>query len=245
MLLLIAGSVYLCYANLIKMLVLISGTSRGIGKEMLKIFLKDPKCTVIAISRKKINESSASGNTRLLHVQADINIGTGRKKILSAVKSTGKKVDILINNAGAIVKKPFQKISEKELKDVYQTNVFSPFLLIKEVLPAFQKNAHIVNIGSMGGFQGSSKFAGLSAYSSSKSALAGLSECLAEELAPKKIKVNCLAIGAVQTEMLSAAFPGYKAPLNAEEMAAFIVWFALNAHRYLNGKVIPVSLSTP
>lgn len=245
MLLLIAGSVYLCYANLSKMLVLISGTSRGIGREMLKIFLKDPKCTVIAVSRKKSTEGSAVKNARLIHVQADINTGSGRKKILSAIKSTGKKVDILLNNAGAIVKKPFSKISEKELKEVYQTNVFSPFLLIKDVLPSFQKNAHVVNIGSMGGFQGSSKFAGLSAYSSSKAALAGLSECLAEELAPKKIKVNCLAIGAVQTEMLSAAFPGYKAPLTADQMAEFIVWFSLNAHQYMNGKVIPVSLSTP
>lgn len=226
------------------MLVLISGTSRGIGKEMLKIFLKDPKCTVIAISRKKVVHAD-SKNPSLLHVQADINTSKGRKTVLAAVKRTGKKANVLINNAGTIVKKPFGAISEKELKDVYQTNVFSPFLLISELLPFFHTNAHIVNIGSMGGFQGSSKFAGLSAYSSSKAALAGLSECLAEELGPKKIKVNCLAIGAVQTEMLNAAFPGYKAPLTADQMAEFIVWFALNAHQYMNGKVIPVSLSTP
>ena len=244
MLVLIAGSVYLCSANLIKMLVLISGTSRGIGKEMLKIFLKDPKCTVIAISRKKIVQIG-NKNPSLLHVQADINTSKGRKTILAAVKRTGKKANVLINNAGMIVKKPFTAISEKELKDVYQTNVFSPCPLISELLPFFQSNSHTVNIGSMGGFQGSSKFAGLSAYSSSKAALAGLSECLAEELGPKKIKVNCLAIGAVQTEMLSAAFPGYKAPLTANQMAEFIVWFALNAHLYMNGKVIPVSLSTP
>ncbi|HRH10087.1 MAG TPA: SDR family oxidoreductase [Bacteroidia bacterium] len=227
------------------MLVLISGTSRGIGKEMLKIFLKDPKCTVLAISRKKQTPNKAGRSSDPIYVQADINTSKGRKAILSAVKKTGKKVDVLINNAGAIVKKPFNKISEKELKDVYQTNVFSPFLLTQELLPVLHSNAHVVNIGSMGGFQGSSKFPGLSAYSSSKSALAGLSECMAEELAPKKIKVNCLAIGAVQTEMLSAAFPGYKAPLNANQMAEFIVWFALNAHQYMNGKVIPVSLSTP
>jgi NAD(P)-dependent dehydrogenase (short-subunit alcohol dehydrogenase family) len=97
----------------------------------------------------------------------------------------------------------------------------------------------------MGGFQGSAKFKGLSAYSSSKSALAGLTECLAEELKEKNIAVNCLAIGAVQTEMLNKAFPGYQAPLKANEMAAFISEFAVNGHKYFNGKIIPVSSSTP
>jgi NAD(P)-dependent dehydrogenase (short-subunit alcohol dehydrogenase family) len=128
---------------------------------------------------------------------------------------------------------------------MYNTNVFAPFLIIQDLLPLFNKNSHIINIGSIGGFQGSSKFPGLSAYSSSKAALAGLSECLAEELAPKKIKVNCLALGAVQTDMLEEAFPGYKAPLNPTEMATFITWFALNGKNYFNGKVLPVSLSTP
>lgn len=97
----------------------------------------------------------------------------------------------------------------------------------------------------MGGFQGSAKFAGLSAYSSSKAALSGLTECLAEELKPNGISVNCLAIGAVQTEMLSKAFPGYKAPLSPAEMAGFIQYFALNGHRYFNGKILPVSITTP
>jgi 3-oxoacyl-[acyl-carrier protein] reductase len=105
--------------------------------------------------------------------------------------------------------------------------------------------SHIVNIGSMGGFQGSSKFAGLSAYSSSKSALAGLSECLAEEFQDHNIKVNCLAFGAVQTEMLEKAFPTYNATLLPSEMADFVLNFALNGHRFFNGKVLPVSSSTP
>jgi NAD(P)-dependent dehydrogenase (short-subunit alcohol dehydrogenase family) len=97
----------------------------------------------------------------------------------------------------------------------------------------------------MGGFQGAAKFPGLSAYSSSKAALAGLTECLAEELKSKNISVNCLAIGAVQTEMLAKAFPGYKAPLKPNQMAEFICNFALTGHTYFNGKIIPVASTTP
>jgi NAD(P)-dependent dehydrogenase (short-subunit alcohol dehydrogenase family) len=153
----------------------------------------------------------------------------------------------VINNAGEIVNKPFEKITQKELRSVYNTNVFAPFLLLQALLPMFAKKnrSHVVNITSMGGFQGSSKFPGLSAYSSSKSALGGLTECLAEELKNKNISVNALAIGAVQTEMLARAFPGYQAPLKADQMAEFISDFALNGQKYFNGKIIPVSSSTP
>ncbi len=136
---------------------------------------------------------------------------------MQTIKSLNLQLDVLINNAGQIVNKPFAKITEKELQAVYATNVFAPFTLIQTLLPVMTKKsrAHIVNIGSMGGFQGSSKFPGLSAYSSSKTALSGLTECLAEELKPNNIAVNCLALGAVQTEMLAKAFPGYKAPLKS------------------------------
>ncbi|MBL7933330.1 MAG: SDR family oxidoreductase, partial [Bacteroidia bacterium] len=138
-------------------------------------------------------------------------------------------------------------ISSAELTSVYQTNVFAPFILTQKLVPLMgrKSKAHIVNISSMGGVQGSSKFPGLSAYSSSKTALCGLTECLAEELKTNNISVNCLAIGSVQTEMLAKAFPGYKAPLSAKQMAEFISDFALNGHKYFNGKIIPVSSTTP
>ncbi len=97
----------------------------------------------------------------------------------------------------------------------------------------------------MGGVQGSEKFQGLSLYSASKAALAVFTECLAEELKTHNVKANALALGAVQTEMLSHAFPTYKAPLQASEMADYIADFALNGHQYYNGKILPVSLSTP
>ena len=86
---------------------------------------------------------------------------------------------------------------------------------------------------------------GLSIYCSSKAALATLTECLAEEYNDQKMAFNYLALGAVQTEMLEEAFPEYRAPLSANEISEFIVHFSLHGHNYFNGKILPVSMSTP
>jgi NAD(P)-dependent dehydrogenase (short-subunit alcohol dehydrogenase family) len=126
-----------------------------------------------------------------------------------------------------------------------ETNFIGPASVIRTVIPFMTNESHIVNISSMGGYQGSSKYPGLSYYSASKAALACLSECLAVEFTGSGIKVNCLALGAVQTEMLEEAFPGYKAPVTASEMAEYISWFALNGHKYFNGKIIPVAVNNP
>ena len=199
------------------MTILITGASKGIGFEMVKLFSQSQNTFVIAVSRnidpltKLVNQKNTHS---VLPVKGNITSPSDHKKIIKTLKTLGLKVDVLINNAGEIVNKPFEKITAKELRSVYNTNVFGPFTLIQTLLPYFNKKqkVHIVNVGSFGGFQGSSKFPGLSAYSSSKAALCGLTECLAEELKPKNIAVNCLAIGAAQTEMLGKAFPGYKAP---------------------------------
>jgi NAD(P)-dependent dehydrogenase (short-subunit alcohol dehydrogenase family) len=154
-------------------------------------------------------------------------------------------VDILVNNAGLLIHKPVIEFDETDIDNLFNMNVKSAFLLTQALLPLFSKQAHIVNIGSMGGVQGSVKFPGLSLYSASKGALAILTECLALELKDRGVSVNCLALGSAQTEMLKKAFPGYKAPLSAVEMASFIADFALSGHMYFNGKILPVALSTP
>jgi len=152
---------------------------------------------------------------------------------------------VLINNAGLLINKPFYDLTPVDFDELFTINVKSAFLLVKQLLPRLDNRSHIVNIGSMGGVQGSVKFPGLSLYSASKGALAVLTECLAEELKATGIKVNCLALGSVDTEMLSKAFPGFTAPVDAPSMGAFIRDFALQGHRFFNGKIIPVSVSTP
>jgi len=233
-----------------KMLAIVTGTSRGIGLETVKELAKNPQLLVLAVSRDTRGLEKLIKQENLLNVlpvKADISTNRGIQRIVKLVTRLDQPLRLLVNNAGALLNKPFSKIKSSELQAVYHTNVFSPFLLTQALLPFFSAkgDAHIVNIGSMGGVQGSSKFSGLSAYSSSKGALACLSECLAEELKPKKISVNCLAIGSVQTEMLAKAFPGFRAPLSPAQMGAYISHFGLTGQNYYNGKTLPVSSTTP
>lgn len=234
--------------------IIVTGASRGIGYELVKLLSTDSKNTVIAISRNgaKLDQLkdeclSQNSSSNVVPIVCDLSDKNAIEGLVSELQKKIRSVNILINNAGALINKPFETISTADLEYVYNVNVFSVVRLIQGIFPLLdlEKRSHIVNISSMGGFQGSAKFAGLSAYSSSKAALACLTECLAEEFKEKNIAFNCLALGATQTEMLNEAFPGYKAPLTADKMAAFIADFSLKAHQYMNGKIIPVSLSTP
>ncbi|MCH2225002.1 MAG: SDR family oxidoreductase, partial [Crocinitomicaceae bacterium] len=145
---------------------------------------------------------------------------------------------------GILVNKPFDQISHDDFTTCYQVNVIGVMETVQAAIPKMH-SAHIINISSIGGFQGSVKFPGLTAYSTSKAALCSFTELFAEEYKETEIKMNCLCLGAAQTEMLEEAFPGYEAPVSAEKMAEYIVDFSLNANQWINGKIIPVSLSTP
>jgi 3-oxoacyl-[acyl-carrier protein] reductase len=230
------------------MFIVVTGASKGIGFELVKLLAQN-KHTVLAIARnaKELDKLKKLSPKNILTINGDVTLASTQTEVLALVKKQTKTIDVLINNAGTLVNKPFQNIKASELQTVFNVNVFAPFLLTQILIPFMGKKnkGHIVNIGSIGGVQGASKFSGLSAYSSSKGALAILTECLALELKPLNIFCNCLALGAVQTEMLDKAFPGYKAPLNPKQMAEFIVNFSLTGHTYFNGKIIPVSLSTP
>ncbi|MPT34661.1 MAG: SDR family oxidoreductase, partial [Flavobacterium sp.] len=184
-------------------------------------------------------------NENISCLSIDLSLEEDLEKIQQFIATTWKKVDVLIHNAGALLLKPFGEISAQEFENIYKVNVFGVANLTRICIPYLQKGSHVVTISSMGGIQGSMKFAGLAAYSSSKGAVITLSELLAEEYKDKGIAFNVLALGAVQTEMLQEAFPGYEAPLNAKEMADYIFDFALNGNKYFNGKVLQVSSTTP
>ena len=229
--------------------VIITGASKGIGYELTKLFVADRDNRVIALSRNLetlTKLQSESGNRENLEI-LKLDLANFSSDVLLNRISHLERVDILINNAGALINKPFGKTTMDEWQYVYAVNVFGPVRLIKELIPQLSKSntPHVVNIGSMGGFQGSAKYKGLSAYSSSKAALASLTECLAEDLSEYNISVNCLCLGAVNTEMLREAFPAYDAPLESEEIAEFIYNFATKNNKYINGKILPISLSTP
>lgn len=225
--------------------IIITGASRGIGSELAKYLCITGRVLLLSRDIEQL-EQLRYENPALLIEKIDLAEKNSKKNIATAISKHFKTVDILINNAGYLVSKPVLNFTTEDIQKSFATNVMGLIETCQTVIPLMQKKGgHIVNIGSMGGFQGSVKFPGLSVYSSTKAAVAGFSECLAEELRETKIKVNCLALGAAQTEMLSKAFSDYKAPVSAKKMAEFIAEFALHQHQWINGKTIPVALSTP
>lgn len=232
--------------------IIVTGASRGVGNALVREFAKDPVNHIVAIARDKpalIELQKECLNylpqAHVYPIGYDLTYGAFPIRLLPEIESTIGRADILINNAGLLIQKPFPDFTPDDLDRIFDVNFKSVVLLIQALLPFMNPGAHIVNIGSMGGVQGSVKFSSMSLYSASKGALAILTECLAEELRPVGVSVNMLALGAVDTEMLQKAFPGYKAPVSPAEMATFIAAFARTGHHFMNGKIIPLSLSTP
>jgi 3-oxoacyl-[acyl-carrier protein] reductase len=225
--------------------VVIVGASRGIGKALVENFAKKDDFKIIALSRnleKMQAEFTLFSNVNCFEFDLEKDVKNQVEKIFTSIG----KVDYLINNAGFLVNKPFEEISSLELQKSYQINLFGVFESVQAIIPHLNPtSSHIVNISSMGGFQGSMKFAGLSAYSTSKAALCSFTELFSEEYKNSTIAMNCICLGSVQTEMLEEAFPGYQAPLNPAQVSEYISDFAMNAHKYMKGKIIPLSLTNP
>jgi NAD(P)-dependent dehydrogenase (short-subunit alcohol dehydrogenase family) len=232
--------------------IIVTGASSGVGFEAVLELILSGKHKVIALSR------SQDKLERLLEIAHGLNPDaeifalafdivhddyTGLQQFIS--NNFDNRVDVLINNAGVLINKPFAQLQELDFVEMLQSNFIGHVRIIQGLLHLMPKDSHILNIGSMGGYQGSAKFAGLSAYSASKAALHTLTECLALELAEQEIKVNCLALGSAQTEMLEKAFPGYQSPVMAFEMGKYIADFSVTGHKFFNGKVLPVAMSTP
>ena len=222
---------------------MITGSSRGIGFELAQLFASN-NFQVLALSRneKPLKELHLKNITT---IAVDLRKDSDLKKVEHYLSEKWRGLDILIHNAGFLINKPFLNLTKEDFLNVYDVNVFGVASLTQICLPFLKKGSHVVSISSMGGIQGSLKFPGLAAYSSAKGALITLSELLAEEYKEHEIAFNVLALGAVQTEMFTKAFPAYQAPLKADEMAGYIYNFATTANTFLNGKVIQVSNTTP
>ena len=223
--------------------IIITGTSSGIGFELVKIFANNGH-NVLALSRN-IEPTRDIKLSNIESIRFDINNNSDHKLLSEYISNHWTHVDILINNAGLLINKPFSETTTDDFNKVYSTNVFGVAEIINSILPFAKKSSHIINISSVGGIQGSVKFSGLSAYSSSKGALITLTELLAEEYKDSGIIFNVLALGAVQTKMLEKAFPGYKASCTANDMAKYIYDFAMNSDCISSGQVVVVSDITP
>jgi short-subunit dehydrogenase len=227
--------------------IIVNGGTRGIGREVVDYLAQDISNQIFVTGRneKALSKiSSLYNNVQTFSIDMSL-FNDRQEKLRVAVSENFSIVDILINTAGFLITKGFLETADDEARLIMETNFFGPASLIRILKPMMPSGSHIVNISSMGGFQGSEKYAGLSYYSASKAALACLTECLAKEFKEFGISVNCLALGSVQTEMFEEAFPGYKAPVDAKQMAEFISDFALTGHKFFNGKILPVAVGNP
>jgi 3-oxoacyl-[acyl-carrier protein] reductase len=229
--------------------IFVTGGNTGIGAELVKQLLESEqvyKVYTISRSTQHLEILKKKYHNKLYFSEFDLNqtekITELRNKILSEIET----VHVLINNAGMLVNKAFETISQDEIKSISNVNFIAPFLLIQSFMPQLISNkGQVLNITTMGGVNGTAKFAGLSSYSSSKGAIGILTECLAQEYSNSNVTINALALGAVDTQMLQNAFPNYKADMSAQKMASFIYNFIFFQSQYYNGKVLPVSFSTP
>lgn len=229
-----------------KKTVLVTGASKGIGAATAK-YLANLKYHVLATARseEKLQELKNYKSGKIDYISCDLLNASSIQTLVDFVRDRDLRITALTHNAGGLIKKPFLELTDDDWNSMWNMNVMSAVRLLRALLPFFEKNAHIVTVGSMGGFQGSSKFPGLSAYSTSKGALSIWTECMATELNEYHISANCLCLGAVQTEMFENAFPGVKAPLKSDEIAEYIGDFTVNGHKYMNGRVLPVALGNP
>jgi 3-oxoacyl-[acyl-carrier protein] reductase len=225
-------------------LFVITGANRGIGLEIRKALLAQNKA-VLSLSR---SAETAGNSFSELDFRLGLDIASAAEnpsRVLDWLRGKDLLIKGLVNNAGLLLNRPADQITLEEMHQMWSVNVLGALSLTQGLLPFMVPGSHVLNIGSMGGFQGSRKYPGLSGYSASKAALANLTECWAEEWADRGIRVNCLALGAVQTDMLSSAFPTYIAPLSSIEMGEYIAHFLLEGHRFYHGQILPVALHNP
>ena len=224
-----------------KKTIVVTGASKGIGFELVR-FLVSQGHVVYALSR---DIKALVASEKLHPISLDLTDEESIIKFAEQLNSNQISIDALINNAGSLINQSFSTTTKNDFEAIYRVNVFGLVSITRLLLPLISSKGHVVNISSMGGIGGSSKFSGLSAYSSSKGAVNILTELLAEEYKETGPFFNGLALGAVQTEMLAKAFPGFRAPLSAGEIAPYIAQFALTGHQFYNGKILHVSSSTP
>jgi 3-oxoacyl-[acyl-carrier protein] reductase len=230
-----------------KDLIIVAGAGRGIGFSVVKDLLhKYPDKFVVAVSRNinKLNTLAVQFKN-LKIIQADLSVlsDEDKKDLINSVKN--KNLKSIIFTAGILDKVKFGEACKKDFEKIYTNNVWSFIDLVQFLMPEINQSTHIISIGSMGGFTGTLKFPEMFLYSSSKAALSSVTECIAVEISEKKASANCLVLGAVDTEMMNTAFPGYKTDISPDSISDFIIDFAMNRKNLFNGKVIPVAATIP
>jgi len=234
----------------------ITGCNRGIGKEIVRVFAENG-ANIWACVRKEsgtfskyINNLEQKHSVSINPVYFDLSDEEQIKTGVKTIKETKEPVDILVNNAGAIFTALFQMTSMKKLKEMFEINYFSQMLLTQYIsrIMMRQKSGSIINISSSAALEGNE---GRTAYASAKAAMITSTKVLAKELAPYNIRVNAVAPGLTQTEMMENSTPedALKETLNRicmkrvgqpEEIANSVLFLASDLSSYMTSQVLRV-----
>ena len=182
-------------------IVLVTGASRGIGRE-IAIELAKAQYKVIA-NYNKSEEQAKKLEKEYENIEifkADVSKREDVKKMIKYIINKYKKIDVLINNAGISDSKLFTDVSDKDWKYMINNNLYSAFCVTQEVIPNMikRKEGNIINISSVWGIVGASCE---SIYSITKSGIDAMTKSLAKELGPSNIRINSIAPGIIDTDM--------------------------------------------
>jgi len=234
---------------------IITGANRGIGKALIKKFA-EKGCNIWACARSKneefekyIKDISLANNVWIKPVYFDLISDDSIKEGFKLIYSEKKPIDILINNAGVGHSELFQMTSLSNTREIFQVNLFSMMLLTQYVLKIMSKqnSGSIVNFASIGAIDA---YPAHCAYASSKAAVIAFSRSLAAELGSKSIRVNAVAPGPTETDMI-AIFEekaggnmlkniALNRKAKPEEIANVVVFLASEEASYINGQVIRI-----
>ena len=240
-----------------KKVAVITGCNRGIGKSILTKFAEQG-AEIFACSRKEdknfsdfCSELSKKFKNRMHNIFFDLNKAEEMKEALSKIKELSEKVDILVNNAGIIQTSLFQMTKIEDMRKTFEVNFFSTFLFSQYIVKLMIKNksqSSIINISSSAAIEANQ---GRSAYASSKSALTTLSKVMSKELSNFNIRVNAIAPGLTNTDMMQKSTSekylsetinriSQKRVAEPEEIANSVLFLASDLSSYINGQIIQV-----
>lgn len=227
---------------------IITGAGRGIGAATAILLAEQGFQTVLVSRTRSELEQVASAILKLGRkaciVIADLSDESQIDRIFDAAVNEFGSVDVLINNAAKVEVAEITDQSTLGFDQIMALNVRAPYLCSRKAFLQMKKQGtggSIVNVSSLGGVQSTEKFKGLSAYTTSKSALIGMTEALAVEGRPYGIRVNAVAPGAVDTKMLQEAAPFLKTETKPEDIAKVIAMLCNDEQSsVLNGSVIEI-----